>query len=261
MNTPTPQATLPSDNGNSLKAMSLLDYFETQFVPSRASRTKAYIIGSRRAQHLFRHFVGDYLVNEINQEILDTYKERLVEAGYSKTTAEGQCTHLRAVVRTVCPEAIPDRRLLPGNGVAGAAARWTDDKVLSIVFKKQFATQQLADRREFEKRKYTAAIGLFGEFLERPARLCDLTNESLAKLQAWLSDSQRSTGSIETIHEHLLTLGRWCEEKRLVDKGPNEKPADKGSLSKLLGRLGLGGNGKQTPPRIKLTKGGCHDNS
>ena len=250
----TPQTTLPADNGEHGKDLSLIDYLETQFIPANSqTKTKDYICSLRRAAHLFCAFIGNLPINEIDQESLDTYRERLIEAGYSKKTARGYHDRLKAVLRSMDPAAFPKRSKLPG------ALDWTDDRILAVVFQKQFMPQHLADRSDQTKRQYWAAIGLFDDFLGRPARLCDLTDESVDKLMSWLGDSHRSPATVTTILDHLLAIWRWCAKKRLIDCWPDEKPDGEpiaGLLSKLLGRTGLGGNGKQTPPPIKSAKGG-----
>ena len=225
MNTSTPKVTppaLPSDGSEQqAKGLSLLDYFETQFVPSRATSSTAYLSSSRRAAHLFCSLIGELPVRKINQELLHTYKQRLVEAGYSEKTAESYGLYLVAVVRSAYPEAIPDRRLLRGNGVAGAVARWTDERVLVNLFRLQFAPQQLADCSNYKRRQYTAGIAMFDDFLGRPARLCDLTDESLTNLVTWLSNSQRSAGSVTSIRDHLMALWCWCVG---LTKGRTNRP-------------------------------------
>lgn len=100
----------------------------------------------------------------------------------------------------------------------------------------------LRSRRPNTKRLYRETLRLFERWLQRPARLADLNDETVSRYAAWRLSTGRAKRTVNKDLFNLLAIWRWCHKKGLVKNWPDvelEKPPTRVPVALLRKELAL----------------------
>jgi integrase len=143
--------------------------------------------------------------------------EQFEEGGGKRT--QNHAWRLRALMRTYdpmlfhvrCgrkPPAQPDR----GNG---------SEFLLTNLYANRYERIALRARSIHTKRLYRTTLVTFDRFLERPATIDDLSDDTVSGFAAWRVSQGLSKHTVNKDLFNLLALWRWCHRKHLVEKWPD----------------------------------------
>jgi len=125
--------------------------------------------------------------------------------------------HRRAMVFALCPT--------EGENMNNRSTRSRAVEQLATVLEGQFFKYQTRIQDEKTRVHYRRAVRYLGEFLERPARVGDLTDDNLAGLLQWcLQQRSQSAVTANTSRKCLAALWRWLHNRGIVSTGPTIAP-------------------------------------
>jgi hypothetical protein len=188
--------------------MTMEEYLFRVYLKRRCLSTVT-ITKSRNAVRNFDKFAGR--IERLDQRHVDAFREWLINRGLQTCTAKNYTDWVRPVAREWFPRG-PWRHFvdadLPGT--------------LDQVFVGQFAQRRLRPITDADTtRRYGSTLHLFGQYLDRPAMLTDLTAARVAGFLGWLK-KERGSGDWNTAH-HAMRLGslwRWAWRNDLVENPP-----------------------------------------
>jgi site-specific recombinase XerD len=94
------------------------------------------------------------------------------------------------------------------------------DKLLPLYITK-YEPLALRSRRPNTRRLYRTTLRFFERFLERPATLADLTDDTVSAFAAWRLGHGLAKGSVNKDLFNLLALWRWLHKKGYIANWPD----------------------------------------
>ena len=182
----------------------MLNFFEAVVVPALAGKTKSYLRRLRCAVRRFEKFFPGTSVSEIDDELLDSFQSQLSQDGHSQKTAQSYRWNIATVVRRCDPHLLPDKRHRRLSEIENPDESGED--MLCVIYKQRFAPQRLLGKSDRTKYFYPLAIYNLGHFLERPARLSDLTDENVAGMMAWIGAKGKSARTVNNNRDYILAF-------------------------------------------------------
>jgi integrase len=96
----------------------------------------------------------------------------------------------------------------------------SDDALLSI-YRERYEPSRLLGCARHTKYQYLLNLRRWGRFLGRPPMLSDLVDYRVAAFLSNVYDLGGSAGTVNTIRKQVVSLWRYCAEKRLVEEFPD----------------------------------------
>lgn len=96
--------------------------------------------------------------------------------------------------------------------------------LLSDFFEDVYRPLKLRSRSPNTLRLYRRSLALFSQFLERPAKLSDLTDEDVGRHLAWLVSRRLSPYTVNKERSQLLAVWNYAARKQYVGTFPDVDP-------------------------------------
>ena len=119
------------------------------------------------------------------------------------------------------------------------------DTPLMEFYKTTIVPQRLVKAKPKYREKFTTAFAHLRAFLKRPPVVADLDSRTLEEMLDWLAEMGRSSGTVRSSRQPLLSIGTAAAEAGLIAEAPYVAPVSigksavtpwtTGELNQLLG--------------------------
>ena len=92
--------------------------------------------------------------------------------------------------------------------------------LLNTIYRERYECVKIRSRRPNTKRLYRATLSFFERFLQRPATLDDLNNDTVSAFASWRLDQRLAKRTVNKDLFNLLALWRWLHTQGYVKNWP-----------------------------------------
>lgn len=190
----------------------------SELIPERIKHSNARGRVSLRNQfNTFIRLMGDVLIDDIDDAALAKFRERAAQAGYAPKTIAGIASVVRGLwcSHTGNPYRHHQRRT---HQVDPQAL----DRTLLAHYLFVYKPLRLGGKSTGTDHQFRNAIRTLDAYLQRPATIDDLRDETLAAAMAWYVAQPRvhSNATVNKFRTHVVCVWNYLAKKRLVAEFP-----------------------------------------
>jgi integrase len=202
--------------------MPLLEYVEQHFIPEKKNKGVDFSASSKRfyrssAMRFCTCFGKALSVREVTDAKLATFESWLLANGHKAKTASSIVSGVRSIARHWDPKRwsiIRGRQTLSWHNA-------DETGTLEKIFHDDYLPERTRIGSVQTIRQYGRCLRLFGEYLERPAVLADLTDKVVGTFLRWLVDHQGvKVHTANGYVKQIKAIWNWAAKKRLVKLFP-----------------------------------------
>ncbi len=174
-----------------------------------------YFYKTRRTVNLFEDWCEEEpLIGDINSELLELWEKE--GTGLKKKTTYPEW--LWVIMRTASPGKYPKVR-----GEPKPREDLSDGPmfILTAFYAQLYEPNAMRTRRENTKRLYRYTLRWLDKFLDRPATLDDLTDDTLNRFANWRREQGRQENTVNRNLTDLIAMWRWAHKKNYVQELPD----------------------------------------
>jgi len=202
--------------------VSAVEYVEKFYLPGKAERgailTRATQRYYRSAAIQFDECHGQKIaMQDIDDAKLAKFRYWLLGRGYKNRSASDRVSAVRSMAR----DCLPDRWPIEHGRVPLSWQVADVQGTLEQIFHSDYLPERTRIGSAQTIRQYGRCLRLFGEYLERPATLDDLTDKMVGSFLRWLvRDGGVRAVTANGYVKQVKALWNWAAKKRLVPMFP-----------------------------------------